>query len=313
MRAIQQTAWGSLDSMKLVEVPRPQPLPTEILVRVKAVGLNPIDYHTAMGRGYMDALSLPHTPGWDLSGTVEQVGFGTNRFKVGDEVFGFPRFPRPAGGFAEYAAVPARQMAMKPETLSFEQAAALALAGLTAWQMLADVAKVGPGSKVLVNGAAGGVGHLAVQIAKSFGAYVIGVARSDRHDFVKGLGADEVIDYTTTVVTNQVNDADAVLELAGGHATIPMLKALRKGGILISARKLPDISEIRSAAAHLDVIGSSFVAEPDYAGLEHLAALARDRSLKVEVSTVLPLEKAVEALKMIPEGRLVGKTVLEVT
>ncbi len=130
---------------------------------------------------------------------------------------------------------------------------------------------------------------------------------------MKELGADEVIDYTTTSVTDRVNDADAVLELAGGDATIPMLKALRKGGILISARKLPDIAEIASAAAGLDVIGSSFVAQPDYAGLEHLVALVRDGALRVEVSTVLPLENAVEALKMIPEGRLVGKTVLKVT
>jgi len=97
MRAIQQTEWGSLDTMKLVEVPRPEPLPTEVLVRVKAVGVNPIDYHTAVGRGYMNALTLPHIPGWDISGVVEEVGFGTNRFEVGDEVFGFPRFPRAAG------------------------------------------------------------------------------------------------------------------------------------------------------------------------------------------------------------------------
>ncbi|WP_336598125.1 NADP-dependent oxidoreductase [Paraburkholderia bengalensis] len=221
MLAILQNEWGSLDNVKLTQVPRPEPLPTEVLVRVKAVGVNPIDYHTAFGRGYMNALTLPHIPGWDISGVVEEVGFGTNRFKVGDQVFGFPRFPRAAGGYAEYIAVPSRQLALKPANISFEQAAALPVSGLTALQMLADVAQVGPGAKVLVNGAAGGVGHLAVQIAKSLGAYVIAVARKEKHEFVKRLGADQVIDYTTSVVTDEVRDADVVIELAGGGDNNP--------------------------------------------------------------------------------------------
>jgi NADPH:quinone reductase-like Zn-dependent oxidoreductase len=311
--AIQQTEWGSLDTLKLVEVPRPEPLPTEVLVRVKAVGVNPIDYHTAVGRGYMHALTLPHIPGWDISGVVEEVGFGTNRFVVGDQVFGFPRFPRAAGGYAEYVAVPSRQLALKPANIGFEEAAAVALTGLTAWQMLAEVAEVGPRTKVLVNGAAGGVGHLAVQIAKSLGAYVIAVAREEKHKLVQRLGADRVIDYTTSVVTDEVNDADVVIELAGGDATIPMLRALHKGGLLISARKLPHISEIQEAASRLGVRAVSFVAEPDYPALEQLATLIRDGKLKTEVTAVLPLDRAVEALEKIPQGHLVGKTVLKVS
>lgn len=312
MRAIEQYEWGSLDTMRLVEVPRPEPLPTEVLVRVKAVGVNPIDYHTAVGRGYMNALALPHTPGWEISGVVEKVGFGTNRFKVGDEVFGFPKFPRAAGGFAEYVAVPARHLALKPGVISFEEAAAVALTGLTAWQMLAEVAEVGSGTTVLVNGAAGGVGHIAVQVAKALGANVIAVARQEQHELVQRLGADRVIDYTTSVVTDEVSDADVVIELAGGDATIPMLGALRKGGLLISARKLPEIAEIRSAAAGLGVRASSFVAEPDYVALEQLSKLIQHGSLKIEVSSVLPLANAVEALEKIPRGHLVGKTVLRV-
>jgi NADPH:quinone reductase-like Zn-dependent oxidoreductase len=312
MRAIQQTEWGSLDTMKLVDVLRPEPLPTEVLVRIKAAGVNPIDYHTAVGRGYMNALSLPHIPGWDISGVIEEVGFGTTRFKVGDEVFGFPRFPRAAGGYAQYVTAPSRQLVHKPATISFEQAAAGALAGVTAWQMLMDVAKIGPQSTVVVNGAAGGVGHLAVQIAKAVGANVIAVARSEKHDFISGLGADRTIDYTTTVVTDEVNDADVVLEFAGGDTTIPMLKALRGGGLLISARKLPDIAEIREAARKLGVRATSFVAEPDYAALEQLCALIERDALKVDVSSVVPLERAVEMLERIPQGGLVGKTVLTI-
>lgn len=310
MRAFQQTEWGTLDKIALVEVPRPEPLPTEILVRIKAAGVNPIDYHTAMSKGYMNALSLPNIPGWDIAGIVEEVGFGTNRFKVGDEVFGFPHFPRAAGAYAEYAALPARQMALKPANISFEQAAAVGLAALTAWQMLSDTAKVGPGMKVLVNGAAGGVGHFAVQIAKSLGAYVVGVARREKHAFVQELGADAFIDYTTTVVTDEVSDADVVIELAGGGATIALLGALRKGGLLISARKLPHISEIQEAAAKLGVRGLSFVAEPDYVALENIAALIERGKLKAEVSSVLPFERALEAWEKIPLGHAVGKTVL---
>jgi NADPH:quinone reductase-like Zn-dependent oxidoreductase len=261
----------------------------------------------------MNALTLPHIPGWDISGVVEEAGFGTTRFQVGDEVFGFPRFPRAAGGYADYAAVPSRQLALKPAVISFEEAAAAALAGLTAWQMLVDVARVRPGSKVVVNGAAGGVGHLAVQIAKSLGAYVIAVARHAKHEFVQGIGADRAIDYTASVVTDEVDDADVVLELAGGVTTIPMLKALRNGGLLISARKLPDIAEVQHEASSLGVRASSFVAEPDHAALEQLAALMGQGAVKVNVSSVLPLDKAVEALEKIGHGHSVGKTVLTVS
>ncbi|TDY22050.1 NADPH:quinone reductase-like Zn-dependent oxidoreductase [Paraburkholderia sp. BL6665CI2N2] len=312
MRAVQQGEWGTLDSVRVLDVPQPELLPTEVLVRVKAVGVNPIDYHTAVGRGYMNALKLPHIPGWDIAGIVEEVGFGTNRFKVGDEVFGFPHFPRAAGGYAEYVTAPARQLALKPATISFEQGAAVALAGLTAWQMLVDVAKVGAGTKVLINGAAGGVGHFAVQIAKARGAFVIAVARKEKHAFVQTLGADRVIDYTTTSVTDEVNDADVVIELAGGDTTLQMLRALRKGGLLISARKLPDTAVIRTEASNLGVKGTWFVAEPDYVALEGLAELIERGALKIEVSSILPLERAVEALKRIPEGHAVGKTVLKV-
>ncbi len=312
MRAMQLAEWGSLDKLKLVEVPRPKPQPTEILVRVKAAGVNPIDYYTIIGKGYTEALSLPYIPGWEVAGVVEQVAYGVTRFDVGDSVYGLCQFPRALGGFAEYVVAPSRQLARKPANINFEEAAGTPLAGLTAYQMLVDVAKVKPGMKVLVNGAAGGVGHFAVQIAKALGANVVGIARKEKHRFVEELGADRVIDYTTSVVTDEVDDADVVLELAGGDTTLQMLKTLRKGGLLLSARKLPETAVIKAEAAKLGVNGSWFICEPDYASLEALSGLIERGSLKTEISHVLPLESAAEALEKVPQGRAVGKTVLKV-
>ncbi|MGX1356406.1 NADPH:quinone reductase-like Zn-dependent oxidoreductase [Bradyrhizobium elkanii] len=235
MHAIQQNEWGGVDRLKLVEMSRPIPLPTEVLVKVKAAGINPVDVYTAQGKAYMRALNLPYVPGWDVAGIVEQVGYGTTRFKVGDEVFGMPWFPRAASAYAEYLVAPARHLALKPKQLSFEQAAALPLAGLTAWEMLVDIANVGRGDRVLINGAGGGVGHLAVQIAKARGAHVVAVASGAKHGFLRELGADATIDYTTGAVSDHVDDADVVIELVGGEICLQMLKTLRSAGCL-SAR-----------------------------------------------------------------------------
>ena len=179
--------------------------------------------------------------------------------------------------------------------------------------MLVDAGKVGPGTKVLINGAAGAVGHFAVQVAKSLGAFVIAVARKETHEFLKGLGADRLIDYTTSVVAEEVKDADVVIELVGGDTCIQMLKTPRKGGLLVSARNFPNIAEIKEAASKLDVHGSWFMVEPDYVGLDQLAALIQRSSLKVEISHVFPLERAVEALETIARRGAVGKTVIKVS
>ncbi|WP_246755472.1 NADP-dependent oxidoreductase [Bradyrhizobium neotropicale] len=311
MRAIQQNEWGGLDRLKLVEVSRPSPLPTEVLVRVKAAGINPVDVYTAQGKAYMRALSLPYIPGWDVAGIVEQVGYGTTRFKVGDEVFGMPWFPRAANAYAEYLVAPARHLALKPKRLSFEQAAALPLAGLTAWEMLVDVAMVGRGDKVLINGAAGGVGHIAVQIAKTRGAHVVAVASGAKHGFLRELGADATIDYATGAVTDQVEDVDVVIELVGGEVCLQMLKTLRRGGLLVSAQAAW-APQLKNEAEKLGVRTSWYLVEPNHVGLEALARMAEQGSLKVEVTASYPLENAVEALERVAERRSTGKVVLTV-
>lgn len=215
MKSITQRSFGGPEVFELTEADRPQPLPTEVLIRVDAIGVNPVDAMIRTG-----ALPLfgspPFTLGWEVSGVVEEVDPGTNRFRPGDEVYGMPLFPRPGNAYAEYVTAPARQLAHKPATLDHVHAAALPLVGLTAWQSLVDIAAVTAGQRVLIHGAGGGVGHVAVQIAKALGAHVIGTASAAKLDFVRGLGADEVLDYAAVDFAASVREVDVVLELVGG-------------------------------------------------------------------------------------------------
>ncbi|MFC4310502.1 NADP-dependent oxidoreductase [Steroidobacter flavus] len=311
MYAIQQQAWGGPDQLRRVELGRPSPLPTEILVRIEAAGVNPVDVFTREGKAYMRALSLPHIPGWDMAGVVEAVGYGVTRFKPGDEVFGMPWFPRAGGAYAEYAVAPSRHFAHKPAELDFVHAAALPLAGLTAWQMLVDVAELRSGMRVLINGGAGGVGHLAIQIAKYLGAHVIATARTEKHEFCRMLGADEVFDYTTTPIQKSVQGVDVVIELVGGETCLAMLPTLRKGGLLISAQAAW-VPELQSEAAARGVRATSYLVEPDADGLEALAALVKIGELSPHVQAVFPLDQVASAHALISQRRVTGKLVLAV-
>ena len=312
MNAIRQDGWGGLEELRLVEVDRPQPLPTEILVKVHAAGINPVDVYTREGKAYMRALTLPHIPGWDVSGVVEAVGYGVTRFKVGDPVFGMPWFPREAGAYAEYVSAPARHFALKPEPLSHALAAALPLAGLTAWQMLKDVADVRAETKVLVNAGAGGVGHLAIQIAKALGAEVTATSRSAKHPFLHALGADAVFDYTAEETASALKGFEVVIELVGGESCLRLLHALRPGGLLVSAQAAwtPGLLD---EARRIGVRASWFLVEPDGDGLAAIAALVADGRLAPHVGRVFPLAAASEAQALIAEGRTQGKIVLAVT
>ncbi len=185
-------------------------MPTEVLVRTLAAGVNPVDWKVRARGGFLG--EPPFTVGWDVAGVVEEVGYGVTRFAVGDRVFGMPRFPREAAAYAEYVTSPSRQLARIPDDLGDVEAGALPLAGLTAWQALVETADVQPGQRVLVLAAAGGVGHLAVQIAKARGAYVLGTARAEKHPFLAELGVDEAIDYTSENVAERAHDVDVVLD-----------------------------------------------------------------------------------------------------
>ncbi|NUW33054.1 NADP-dependent oxidoreductase [Nonomuraea sp. SMC257] len=315
MRAVSQPAFGGPEVLEPVRVPRPEPLPTEVLVRVRAAGVNPVDWKTRSGGGMAGVLGQPpFILGWDVSGVVEEVGFGVTTWKPGDEVYGMPWFPRAAGGYAEYVTAPSRQFARKPATLDHEHAAAVPLAALTAWQALTDTAGVRPGQRVLIHAGAGGVGHLAVQFARHLGAHVVTTARAAKHEWLRKLGAEETIDYTTTRFEDAVADVDVVIDLVGdGHdaTSTRSLGVLRPGGLLVAVPSgvSPEVAERARAAG---VRATPFLVEPDAPALARIAALIDQGDVAVEVEGVLPLEQAAEAHRRGEEGRTRGKLVLNV-
>jgi len=308
MRTIRQESLGGPDVLELVEVPRPAPIPTEVLVRAVAAGINPVDWKTRARGGFLG--EPPFTVGWDVAGVVEEVGYGVTTLSVGDRVFGMPRFPREAAAYAEYVTSPSRQLARIPDELDDVAAGALPLAGLTAWQALVETADVRPGQRVLVLAAAGGVGHLAVQIAKARGAHVLGTARAAKHRFLEDLGVDEAIDYTSEDVAERARDVDVVLDAVGGDAASDAVPSVRDGGIVVtlSGASVGSLRELAGDRVRVDVI----LVEPDRAGLEAIADLAAVGELRPHVSHTFPLVEAARAHELGETGRTQGKLVLTV-
>lgn len=312
MRAVVQHGFGGPEVLRVEEVPRPEPVPTEVLVRVHAAGVNPVDWKTRGGTGMAGVLGEPPvTVGWDVSGVVEEVGFGVSTLKAGDEVYGMPWFPRAAGAYAEFVTAPSRQFARKPASLSHEQAAAVPLAALTAWQALVDTAGVRSGQRVLIHAAAGGVGHFAVQFAKHLGAHVIGTASGARHEWLTSLGADELIDYTAVRFEDAAKEIDVVIDLVGGDTSLRSLDVLRPGGLVVAvpAGVSP---ELRDAAESRGMRTSAFLVEPDGPALTRIAELIDGGEVSVEVEQVFPLEQAAQAHTQGELGRTRGKLVLRV-
>jgi NADPH:quinone reductase-like Zn-dependent oxidoreductase len=310
MRVITQLSTGGPEVLEIGEAAMPEPLPTEIRVRVAAAGVNPVDWKTRVGAGVAAVMGPPpFTVGWDVAGTVDAVGPGVTRFGVGDTVFGMPWFPRQAGAYAEFVTAPSRHFAHRPAGLSEVEAAALPLAGLTAWQCLVDIADVQPGQRVLVHAAAGGVGHLAVQIAKSRGAYVIGTASIGKHSLLHDLGIDEAVDYRAEAFERAVEPVDLVYDLIGGDVARRSLDVLRPDGRLIC---LPSAAAAAAMAAAADrgLRATGMMVEPDGDGLEELARLVEDRRLRVLVAETFPLERASHAHRAGEMGHTSGKLVL---
>ncbi|WCB95342.1 Narbonolide/10-deoxymethynolide synthase PikA2, modules 3 and 4 [Baekduia alba] len=312
MRAISPTAWGGAELLAEIATPKPVPGATEVLVRVRAAGVNPTDFKQRVSGG-LGLWGDPPILGYDVSGVVEAVGLGVTLHAPGDEVFGMPHFPRQAGAYAEYVVAPARQFAPKPATLDHVQAAALPLTALTAWQVLVDTADVQPGQRVLIHAAAGGLGHVAVQIAKARGAHVIGTASAPKHELLRALGADELVDYTATPFESVVADVDVVLDTIGGDYGARSLETLRAGGILVClASPFDPGDEVAAQAAARGVRVAAPLVEPDRLALTEIAALVEAGALRPVIDTVLPLAEARRAHELGESGRTTGKIVLTV-
>lgn len=310
MRAVSPRSWGGPEVLTEVEVDRPAPLATEILVGVHAAGVNAADWKSRAYGGF-GLWGDPVILGYDVSGVVEAVGLGVTLYRPGDEVFGMPRFPHQAGAYAQYVTGPARHFVHKPATIDHVQAAALPLAALTGWQSLIETAELTAGQRVLIHAAAGGVGHLAVQLAKAHGGYVIGTARAAKHEFLAKLGADELIDYTEVDFAEAVREVDIVIDTVGGDYGPRSLRVLRRGGTLVSLSSPADAVPVADAEARGIRSGFTLV-EPDHAGLKAIAALVTAGRLRAEIDTVLPLEQAAEAHERGETGRTTGKIVLTV-
>jgi NADPH:quinone reductase-like Zn-dependent oxidoreductase len=293
MRAVEVTRFGGPDVLRLADVERPSPISTEILVRVIAAGVNPVDCKTRRGGGVSRWVGPPpFIPGWDVAGVVEALGYGVTRFGVGDAVYGMPMFPRAASAYGELVAAPSRQFARAPSKASFTDSAALPLAALTAWQCLVDAAQVTSGQKVLVHGATGGVGHLAVQIARARGVGVLTTTSRDR----QALGA---------------SDLDVALDLVGGDDTKLLLDTLREGGLLLAVADGAS-EEVKREAKRRRLRVLEPLVEPDGHALEKIAELVDSGDLEVTIDKVFPLEEASAAHERLEKGGVKGKIVLEV-
>jgi NADPH:quinone reductase-like Zn-dependent oxidoreductase/predicted SnoaL-like aldol condensation-catalyzing enzyme len=312
MRAISQDTYGTPDVLRETRLPKPAPGVSEILVAVHAAGVNPTDWWS---RAQSTTVArLPLVLGWDVSGVVEAVGIGVTVFKPGDEVFGMLPYPGGAGSHAEYVTGPARVFTHKPAGIDHVQAGALPLAALTAYQALVDTAGVRAGQRVLIHAAAGGVGHLAVQIAKARGAYVIGTASVAKHDFLRSLGADEVIDYHSVDFTEVLSDVDVVLDPISrdSAARARSVAVLRPGGTLVSILPVPvDPAEL-AAIAERGIRYESLLVEADHGGMQAIADLVEAGALRAHIEATFPLAEAAKAHALGETGRTSGKIVLTV-
>jgi NADPH:quinone reductase-like Zn-dependent oxidoreductase len=308
MKAVRIHAYGGPEVLTYEDIPIPAIAEDEVLIRVQAAAINPVDWKIREGylQGFID-YDLPLTLGWDVSGVVEAVGRSVTTFKPGDEVYSRPDLKRD-GAYAEYITARASEVAFKPKTVDHLQAAAVPLAGITAWHCLFEAAGLTAGQRVLIHAAAGGVGSYAVQFARWKGAYVIGTASARNRDFVSELGANEVIDYQTAQFEEVVQPVDVVFDTVGGEVQERSWQVVKPGGMLVSVVSPPSEEE---AAAHRCRSAYVFI-QPRADWLTEMAQLIDAGQVKPIVETVLPLSQAAEAHHLSQSGHTRGKIVLQV-
>jgi NADPH:quinone reductase-like Zn-dependent oxidoreductase len=308
MKAIRIHEFGGPDVLKLEETELPQIKADEVLIKVYASSVNPVDHKIIAGEAQEKfPTKFPLTIGWDVSGTIEQAGNQVRNFSIGDAVYGRP-FPTQNGAFAEYVVMKADEIALKPKSIDHLQAAAVPLAGLTAWQGIFKFGKLKKGQKVLIHGASGGVGSFAVQFVRWKGATVIGTASADNLVFIKQLGADEAIDYDNQRFEEEVSEVDLVLDLIGGETQHRSLAVIKPGGRLVTTV----MPEFKDEAKEKQIAMEGFTAQSYAADLEQIADLIDNGFVGPVVSAVLNLDEAQKAEQMNIDGHVRGKIVVKV-
>ena len=302
MKAVQIKEYGDESVLKYIKVDRPEPKSNEILVKIKAAAINPVDVKIRDGQGKDWGMQLPLVLGADFAGTIEDLGEEIKSYKKGDEVYGKILL----GCYADYVIVKENELSLKPTNLDFDNAASIPMGALTAYQAIFDTAGLKSGQKILVHGASGGVGAMAVQLAKAKGAYVIGTASGSNEDFVKSLGVDEFIDYKTAKFEETVKDMDVVFDAVGGDTNKKSYQVLKKGGFLVSLVQEGD----KDLMAKYDVTAKVMSSHPDPTQLEEITKLAEEGKLKTRVSKTFPLSEVAEAQKASQEGHVKGKIIL---
>ncbi|MDD4109024.1 MAG: NADP-dependent oxidoreductase [Prolixibacteraceae bacterium] len=316
MKAFTLKKNGGIENLELSEIDKPEINDDEVLIKVKAISINPIDTLVRQNRSTLLRILTPgkdedpHILGWDVSGVIEKVGNKVAEFQKDDEVFGMINFPGHGKAYAEYVAAPEKHIALKPGNISFEDAAAATLAALTAWQGLVTHAKIKKGDKVLIHAAGGGVGHFAIQIAKSFGAYVIGTGSSFKKDFILKFGADEFIDYTKEKFEETINDADIVLDsIPAKEHLLRSIAAVKKGGTLISIKSYFE-GEIAEKAKGKGLYTDRILVNSNGNDMKQIARLLEEEKINPHISERYNFEDLPKAHQQIETGKTSGKVVV---
>lgn len=310
MKAAQISDYGGPEVITVKDTGQPVAAEGQVLVAVAAAGVNPFDVKVRDGINKLpESVSLPATLGGDVSGTVAEIGPGVSGFERGQAVYGQAGAMSGQGSFAEFTPVKAQQLAAAPKSIDLTDAAALPLAGTSAYQAIADHINLQPGQKILIQGGAGGIGSIAVQIAKHIGAYVASTARADDVDFVKQLGADEVIDYESQDFTQVVKGYDAAFDTVGGETNSKSYEVLKRGGTLVSMVMPPDEDKVSQ-------LGIIYIAQQSRSTAERLTKLAElveSGAVKANIDKIFPLAQAAEALEYLKTGHPRGKVVIKVS
>lgn len=304
MKAVQIERYGNEEVVELAEVERPQAGENQLLVKVRAAAVNPVDWKIRDGLGELFGLKPPLILGCEVAGIVEEVGSSIKDFAAADDVYGY--LGTHTGGYAEYVAAPASEFVRKPKQIDFDTAASVPVAALTAWQGIFDHGELVRDQRILITGASGAVGSMAVQLAKNKGAHIIGTGSGRNEEFVRELGADEFIDYKKAKFEEEVNDVDVVFDTVGGDTQERAFQTLKRGGVLVSTVNPPSAEK----AKEFGVTGTMVVMMPNLDQLAEINRLVESEKLKVRIATVLPLAEVKKAHQLSSSGHADGKIIL---